>query len=170
MPIKSEVAQLLLHCPDKPGILAEVTDFITVNKGNIVYLDQYVDHAENVFFMRIAWELDGFLIPKEKIEDYFQTLYGRKYQMIFRLYFSDVKPRMAVFVSRMSHCLYDMLARYTAGEWNVEIPLIVSNHPDLEHVARRTRSGRKPKRCVCWRRTESISSCWPATCRSFRRR
>ena len=137
MPIKSEVAQLLLHCPDKPGILAEVTDFITVNKGNIVYLDQYVDHAENVFFMRIAWELDGFLIPKEKIEDYFQTLYGRKYQMIFRLYFSDVKPRMAVFVSRMSHCLYDMLARYTAGEWNVEIPLIVSNHPDLEHVARR---------------------------------
>ena len=115
MPIKSEVAQLLLHCPDKPGILAEVTDFITVNKGNIVYLDQYVDHAENVFFMRIAWELDGFLIPKEKIEDYFQTLYGRKYQMIFRLYFSDVKPRMAVFVSRMSHCLYDMLARYTAG-------------------------------------------------------
>ena len=134
MPIKSEV---LLHCPDKPGILAEVTDFITVNKGNIVYLDQYVDHAENVFFMRIAWELDGFLIPKEKIEDYFQTLYGRKYQMIFRLYFSDVKPRMAVFVSRMSHCLYDMLARYTAGEWNVEIPLIVSNHPDLEHVARR---------------------------------
>lgn len=137
MPIKSEVAQLLLHCPDKPGILAEVTDFITVNKGNIVYLDQYVDHAENVFFMRIAWELDGFLIPKEKIEDYFQTLYGRKYQMIFRLYFSDAKPRMAVFVSRMSHCLYDMLARYTAGEWNVEIPLIVSNHPDLEHVARR---------------------------------
>lgn len=137
MPIKSEVAQLLLHCPDKPGILAEVTDFITVNKGNIVYLDQYVDHAENVFFMRIAWELDGFLIPKEKIEDYFQTLYGHKYQMIFRLYFSNAKPRMAVFVSRMSHCLYDMLARYTAGEWNVEIPLIVSNHPDLEHVARR---------------------------------
>ena len=137
MPIKSEVAQLLLHCPDKPGILAEVTDFITVNKGNIVYLDQYVDHAENVFFMRIAWELDGFLIPKEKIEDYFQTLYGRKYQMIFRLYFSDVKPRMAVFVSRMSHCLYDMLARYTAGEWNVEIPLIISNHPDLQHVAER---------------------------------
>ena len=122
MPIKSEVAQLLLHCPDKPGILAEVTDFITVNKGNIVYLDQYVDHAENVFFMRIAWELDGFLIPKEKIEDYFQTLYGRKYQMIFRLYFSDVKPRMAVFVSRMSHCLYDMLARYTAGEWNAPLP------------------------------------------------
>ena len=130
-------AKLLLHCPDKPGILAEVTDFITVNKGNIIYLDQYVDHVENIFFMRIEWELKDFLVPKEKIEDYFETLYGQKYDMIFRLYFSDVKPRMAIFVSKLSHCLFDMLARYTAGEWNVEIPLIISNHPDLQHVAER---------------------------------
>ena len=130
-------AKLLLHCPDKPGILAEVTDFITVNKGNIIYLDQYVDHVENIFFMRIEWELKDFLVPQEKIEDYSRTLYGQKYEMDFRLYFSDVKPRMAIFVSKMSHCLFDMLARYTAGEWNVEIPLIISNHPDLQHVAER---------------------------------
>ena len=130
-------AKLLLHCPDKPGILAEVTDFITVNKGNIIYLDQYVYHVENIFFMRIEWELKDFLVPQEKIEDYFRTLYGQKYEMDFRLYFSDVKPRMAIFVSKMSHCLFDMLARYTAGEWNVEIPLIISNHPDLQHVAER---------------------------------
>ena len=130
-------AKLLLHCPNKPGILAEVTDFITVNKGNIIYLDQYVDHVENIFFMRIEWELKDFLVPQEKIEDYFRTLYGQKYEMDFRLYFSDVKPRMAIFVSKMSHCLFDMLARYTAGEWNVEIPLIISNHPDLQHVAER---------------------------------
>ena len=130
-------AKLLLHCPDKPGILAEVTDFITVNKGNIIYLDQYVDHVENIFFMRIEWELQEFLVPQEKIEDYFETLYAQKYGMSFRLYFSDVKPRMAIFVSKMSHCLFDMLARYTAGEWNVEIPLIISNHPDLQHVAER---------------------------------
>ena len=130
-------AKLLLHCPDKPGILAEVTGFITVNKGNIIYLDQYVDHVENIFFMRIEWELKDFLVPQEKIEDYFRTLYGQKYEMDFRLYFSDVKPRMAIFVSKMSHCLFDMLARYTAGEWNVEIPLIISNHPDLQHVAER---------------------------------
>lgn len=130
-------AKLLLHCPDKPGILAEVTDFITVNKGNIIYLDQYVDHVEDIFFMRIEWELKDFLVPQEKIEDYFRTLYGQKYEMDFRLYFSDVKPRMAIFVSKMSHCLFDMLARYTAGEWNVEIPLIISNHPDMQHVAER---------------------------------
>lgn len=135
--MKEEAAQLLLYCPDKQGILAEVTDFITVNKGNIIYLDQYVDHAENIFFMRIAWDLNGFLIPKEKIEEYFHTLYARKYDMTFRLYFSGTKPRMAIFVSKMSHCLYDLLARYIAGEWNVEIPLIISNHPDLESVGKR---------------------------------
>ena len=127
----------VLPCPDKPGILAEVTDFITVNKGNIIYLDQYVDHVENIFFMRIEWELKDFLVPQEKIEDYFATLYAQKYEMNFRLYFSDTKPRMAIFVSKMSHCLFDLLARYTAGEWNVEIPLIISNHPDLQHVAER---------------------------------
>ncbi|MCD8080879.1 MAG: formyltetrahydrofolate deformylase [Bacteroides sp.] len=130
-------AKLLLHCPDRPGILAEVTDFITVNKGNIIYLDQYVDRVENIFFMRIEWELASFLVPQEKIEDYFETLYAQKYGMNFRLYFSDHKPRMAIFVSKMSHCLFDLLARYTAGEWNVEIPLIISNHPDMQHVAER---------------------------------
>ena len=108
-----------------------------MNKGNIIYLDQYVDHVENIFFMRIEWELKDFLVPQEKIEDYFATLYAQKYEMNFRLYFSDTKPRMAIFVSKMSHCLFDLLARYTAGEWNVEIPLIISNHPDLQHVAER---------------------------------
>ena len=95
-------AKLLLHCPDQPGILAEVTNFITINKGNIVYLDQYVDHVENIFFMRIEWEIKDFFIPKNKIEDYFETLYAQKYEMKFRLYFSDVKPKMAIFVSKLS--------------------------------------------------------------------
>ncbi|SHG04592.1 formyltetrahydrofolate deformylase [Bacteroides luti] len=135
MQANKNTAKLLLHCPDKPGIISAVTDFITINKGNIVYLDQYVDHIENIFFMRIEWELSDFLIPREKIEDYFDTLYAQKYEMNFRLYFSDVKPRMAIFVSKMSHCLFDMLARYANGEWNVEIPLIISNHPNLQHVA-----------------------------------
>lgn len=132
-----KIAKILLHCPDKPGILAAVTDFITINKGNIVYLDQYVDREEKEFFMRIEWELENFLIPQEKVEDYFNTLYAQKYDMKFRIYFSDRKPRMAIFVSKMSHCIYDLLARYTAGEWDVEIPLIISNHPDLEHIADR---------------------------------
>ncbi len=128
-------AILLLHCPDKRGIITEITKFITDNNGNIVYLDQYVDRQDGMFFMRLEWELDGFVIPREKLKDYFQTLYAARYDMTFNLYFNDVKPRMAIFVSKMSHCLYDLLARYNAGEWNVEIPCIVSNHEDLRYVA-----------------------------------
>ncbi len=134
---KSKTAILLMHCPDKQGILAVVTDFININGGNIVYLDQYVDRTEKIFFMRVEWELDKFIIPNEKIEEYFSTLYAQKYDMSFKLYFSDRLPRMAIFVSKMSHCLYDMLARYTAGEWRVEIPVIISNHPDMQEAAER---------------------------------
>ena len=128
-------AILLLHCPDQPGIISEVTKFITDNQGNIVYLDQYVDREDGMFFMRIEWELQNFLVPKPKIKEYLSTLYAQRYQMTFNLYFSDERPRMAIFVSKMSHCLYDLLARYKAGEWNVDIPCIVSNHEDLRFVA-----------------------------------
>ena len=128
-------AILLFHCQDQPGIISEVTRFITDNQGNIVYLDQYVDREDNMFFMRIEWELDGFLIPRDKIEEYIRTLYTRRYDLTFKLYFSDVKPRMAIFVSKMSHCLYDLLARWKAGEFNCDIPCIISNHEDLRYVA-----------------------------------
>lgn len=126
---------MLLHCQDKPGIISEITKFITDNNGNIVYLDQYVDHEDGMFFMRIEWELDNFLIPRDKIKEYVETLYSKRYDMTFNLYFNDERPRMAIFVSKMSHCLYDLLARYKAGEWNVDIPCIVSNHEDLRYVA-----------------------------------
>ena len=128
-------AILLLHCPDQQGIISEVTKFITDNQGNIVYLDQYVDRQDGMFFMRIQWELDRFLIPREKIKDYIETLYAQRYHMEFNLYFSDQRPRMAIFVSKMSHCLYDLLARWKAGEYDVDIPCIVSNHKDLRYVA-----------------------------------
>lgn len=128
-------AILLLHCPDEQGIISEVTKFITDNQGNIVYLDQYVDREDGMFFMRIEWELKNFAIPREKIYEYIDTLYSQRYSMTFNLYFNDERPRMAIFVSKMSHCLYDLLARYKAGEWNVDIPCIVSNHEDLRYVA-----------------------------------
>lgn len=128
-------AILLLHCPDEQGIISEVTKFITDNQGNIVYLDQYVDREDGMFFMRIEWELKNFTIPREKIYEYIDTLYSQRYNMTFNLYFNDERPHMAIFVSKMSHCLYDLLARYKAGEWNVDIPCIVSNHEDLRYVA-----------------------------------
>ena len=128
-------AILLLHCPDQPGIITEITKFITDNQGNIVYIDQYVDRQDGMFFMRLEWELENFLIPRDKIHEYFETLYARRYNMVCNLYCSDIRPRMAIFVSKMSHCLYDLLARWKAGEYDVDIPCIVSNHEDLRYVA-----------------------------------
>ena len=130
-----QTAIMLLHCPDRKGIISEGTRFITANGGNIVFLDQFVDQVDGMFFMRIEWELDGFQIPREKISDYIATLYSQRYQMSFNLYFSDKRPRMAIFVSKLSHCLYDLLARWKSGEWEVDIPCIISNHEDLRYVA-----------------------------------
>lgn len=131
-----DTAILLMHCPDSQGIVAKVTEFLDNNNGNIIYLDQHVDHQEKVFFMRIEWELEKFLIPRDKIADFFGTQIAAKYGMTWNIYFNDKKPRMAIFVSKMSHCLYDLLSRVQSGEWDVEVPLIISNHQDMEHVAR----------------------------------
>lgn len=134
---KKNTAILLIHCPDKQGILATVTEFLNKNNGNIIYLDQYVDRIEKIFYMRVEWELEGFAIPADKIREYFDTLIASKLDMDYSIHFSKQVPKMAIFVSKMSHCLFDILSRYTAGEWDVEIPVIVSNHKDLETVAQR---------------------------------
>ena len=133
--MKKPTAIILINCPDQQGIITDVTKFITDNRGNIVYLDQYVDTVDEMLFMRIEWELDGFLIPREKIREYIHTMFSQRYNMDFSIFFNDEKPRMAIFVSKMSHCLYDLLARYNAGDWEVEIPCIISNHEDLRYVA-----------------------------------
>ena len=132
---KNPTAILLLCCPDKQGIITDITKFLTDNSGNIVYIDQYVDNVDSMLFMRIEWELAKFVIPREKISEYIHTLFAGRYDMDFNIYFSDEKPRMAIFVSKMSHCLYDLLARYKAGEWNIDIPCIISNHENLRYVA-----------------------------------
>ncbi len=132
---KHRTVTLLLHCPDQQGILAAVTTFINDNGGNIVYLAQHVDRVEQIFFMRVEWDLEGFAVPESKIAETFEMLYAERYRMEYQLYFNNKVPRMAIFVSKMSHCLFDLLARYTAGEWRVEIPLIISNHEDLRATA-----------------------------------
>ncbi|MCM1109830.1 MAG: formyltetrahydrofolate deformylase [Clostridium sp.] len=134
--LNQNTAILRMHCPDCPGIIAVITEFITTNGGNIIYLDQYVDRTDGIFFMRVEWELENFAIPADKIDEYIGTLYGRRYGLTYRLSFSSRRQRMAIFVSKMSHCLYDMLARYVSGEWDVDIPVIISNHPDLADAGR----------------------------------
>lgn len=132
-----ESAILLIHCPDQKGIVVAVTEFIFGNQGNVESLDQHVDHDNGAFFMRVQWQLEGFSIAKEKIEELFQSVIADKYALKFDLYFTSQKPRMALFVSKYPHCMYDLLSRYQTGDLKVEIPVIISNHPDLEEDAKR---------------------------------
>lgn len=132
---RSPSAILLVHCPDQKGLVAAVTDFIANNNGNIIYLDQYVDASKKVFFMRAEWDLSEFAIPDEDIGERFDALIAKKYAMQWELNFSDTVPRMAIFVSRLPHCLYDILSRWKANETNVDIPLIISNHAKLQPIA-----------------------------------
>ncbi|HHU59011.1 MAG TPA: formyltetrahydrofolate deformylase [Bacteroidales bacterium] len=131
----SETAIIRIHCPDQRGIVARVTDFIHRNNGNIVALDQHTDRDEGRFFMRVEWELQNFELERDQIEPAFEFAIATPCKMKWKLHFSDHIPRMALFVSKMSHCLYDLLARYQSGEMRVEIPLIISNHKDMEGVA-----------------------------------
>jgi len=133
--IASRSAILLIYCPDNQGLVAAITEFIFKNEGNILFLEQHVDSDQEIFFMRVEWDLERFRVPAEKIGEYFQTLIAQKFNMKWSLYFSDDIPRMAIFVSKLSHCLYDILSRIQAEEWNVEVPLIISNHPELGVVA-----------------------------------
>ena len=132
---KPRSAILLIHCPDRKGLVASVTDFIGKNNGNIIYLDQHVDMEKKVFFMRIEWEVDTFAIEDKLIGSEFDKNIGKKFEMNWKLFFSDDKLRMAVFVSEYSHCLYDIISRCYSGEWNIEIPLIISNHDKLKNIA-----------------------------------
>ncbi|MFI3278594.1 MAG: formyltetrahydrofolate deformylase [Rikenellaceae bacterium] len=134
---KIPTAILLMHCPDREGIIAGASHFIKEYGGNVINIDQYVDRQEKIFFMRIEWDLTNFTVPREDIKGLINRFFSTKYGITFNLYFSDETPRMAIFVSKMSHCLYDLLARYTSGDWDVEIPLIISNHPDMEIAAKR---------------------------------
>ncbi len=126
-------AILLISCPDRTGLVATITEFLYRNNGNILHLDQHVDSEANVFFMRIEFELDGFSLSEQAISAAFQPI-ADQFNMQWQLHFSDDSPRMAVFVSKQGHCLYDLLARYQSGEWQVQIPLIVSNHPDMQSI------------------------------------
>ncbi len=127
-------AILLISCPDRKGITAAVTRFIALHEGNIEHADQHIDEQTGTFFMRVVWSLDGFSLERGAIAGAFAPL-AHTFAMRWELAFSDERPRVAVFVSRPLHCLYDLLFRHRCGELPCEIPLIVSNHPDAAGVA-----------------------------------
>jgi formyltetrahydrofolate deformylase len=128
-------ATLLIHCDDRPGIVAAVTEFLSTHNGNIVHLDQHVDDEQNVFFMRVQWDMREFDLPDDaSIRARFEPI-ATRFAMRYQLRFSEQRKRMAIFVSKQSHCLYDLLARWQSQELIVDIPLIISNHDRLQSVA-----------------------------------
>ncbi len=131
---KRKTVILLLSCPDQKGIVAEVSNFIYKNNGNIIQSDQHTDFESNTYFMRIEWELEGFKIPRTSILKEFEKI-SEKFNMKVELHFSDEVKKMAIMVSKLDHCLYEILLRKTSGELNVEIPLIISNHLELKNIA-----------------------------------
>jgi formyltetrahydrofolate deformylase len=133
--MKSPTATLLISCPDKRGIVAQISNFVANNGGNIVYDDQYTDFSAGLYFNRIEWELDGFSISRDAIQAAFAEI-AVPLQAQWQLHFSDTIPRIAIWVSRQDHCLLDLLWRHKEREFNAQIPLIISNHPDLEKTAR----------------------------------
>ncbi|MEM6644311.1 MAG: formyltetrahydrofolate deformylase [Bacteroidota bacterium] len=130
-------AILLISCTDRKGLLSIITQFLYQHNGNIVDLDEHVDKQQGLFFMRVEWELEGFDLDQIEIEKELKKELFADYEMKWQLFFTSRKPRMAIFVSKASHCLYDILARYYSGEWQVEIPLIISNHLVHHDVADR---------------------------------
>ena len=134
MPEMPTTATLLITCRDQKGLVAAVSDFLYRNDGNIIHADQHTDLEESVFLQRVEWELDGFGVPREGIAAAFAPI-AERFGMEWTLRFSDYVPRMALFTSKLEHCLYDILARWRMGELRATIPLIVSNHEDHAAIA-----------------------------------
>ncbi|MBT4826221.1 MAG: formyltetrahydrofolate deformylase [Flavobacteriaceae bacterium] len=128
---------MLMYCTDQKGIIAAVTNFIHQSQGNITYIDQYVDRPNAVFFMRVECDLNGNDFNFQDFKAQFHQDLGKRFSLHCDFYLKNKKPKMAVFVSKYEHCLYDILAKQESGELAAEIPFILSNHPDLEIIAKR---------------------------------
>src|SRR5688572_21823573 len=127
-------AVLLLSCADQKGLVASVSDFIYRNDGSIVDADQHTDFERGVFLQRIEWEMEGFRVPRAEVASAFRPI-AERFGMSWELRFSDDVPRVAIFVSKLGHCLEDLLWRHRAGELRADVPLVLSNHEDLRSRA-----------------------------------
>jgi formyltetrahydrofolate deformylase len=132
--MSSPTATLLISCPDQKGLVAKIANFIYANGGNIIHADQHTDFAAGLFLTRIEWQLEGFNLPRDLIGPAFGAI-AQPLQANWQLQFSDAVPRIAIWVSRQDHCLYDLIWRQRAGEFAAQIPLVISNHPQMEAIA-----------------------------------
>jgi len=127
---------ILIHCPDQTGIICSVTGFVHSQGGNIIYLDQHVEKASGELFMRIESEFLDAELSVAHFKAQFNKELTEKFKIKWSIHTDETKPRMGLFVSKYNHCLYDLLSRFNSGELAVDIPFIISNHTDLEFVAK----------------------------------
>ena len=122
---------LQMICPDRPGLASELAGWVAANGGSICHADHHTDAGAGVFLSRIEWQLQGFGIPRDVLPEAAQAL-GQRLGGEAQLHFSDDYPRVAIFASKQSHCLQDLLWRVQSGELPMQVPLVIANHPDLE--------------------------------------
>lgn len=133
--MNTPTATLLISCPDQKGLVAKIANFIYSNGGNIIHADQHTDFSAGLFLNRIEWQLEGFHLPREVIEPAFRAI-ATPLNADWQIHFSDAVPRIAVWVSKQDHCLYDLIWRQRSGELQAEIPVIMGNHAELEAIAK----------------------------------
>ncbi len=138
MPNDRLIATLLLSCPDRRGLVSRISHFIYEREGNIIDLDEHVDSQEDRFFLRIAWDMAAFTVAPEDLHDAFLPM-AKEFGADWTIRLNRTKRKMAVFVSKYDHCLQEILWRSGMGDFDAEISLIVSNHPDLKPLAERYR-------------------------------
>jgi len=134
MAMTTATAILQMICPDQPGLVRELSGWVAANGGNIVHADHHSDQGAGLFLSRIEWQLEGFGLPREAICPTASALAERLGGQ-YKVNFSDVRPPVAIFVSKQDHCLLDLLWRTRTGELPMQVPLVISNHPDLGALA-----------------------------------
>jgi formyltetrahydrofolate deformylase len=135
MNVATDVGTLLVSCPDKKGLVAALAQLLYGHGCNIMDADQHTDPAVSMFFQRIRFDMRELHTDRFSLERGIGDV-AERFEMKWRLAYESRKKRVAIFVSKYDHCLYDLLLRHRAGELRCDISLIVSNHPDLEPVAR----------------------------------
>ncbi|PKO25692.1 MAG: formyltetrahydrofolate deformylase [Betaproteobacteria bacterium HGW-Betaproteobacteria-8] len=127
-------ATLLITCPDQKGLVAAIADFLYRHDANILHADQHQDSENNLFLMRVEWDLEGSSLSLDGFAEEFAPIASR-FNMSWQLKSTQKRPRVAIMVSQYDHCLADLLHRHQGGELNCEISLIISNHRHTEKLA-----------------------------------
>jgi formyltetrahydrofolate deformylase len=133
---KGKTATLLIKCPDRKCLVRDIADFISRHGGNILHADHHIDFETHQFFSRVEWDLTDFTVAEAEIGSMFQPIADR-FAMEWELRFSDEQPSVAIFVSRLDHCLVDLLHRWELGELRGNVAAVISNHPDLRGTVER---------------------------------